>query len=124
MVIKIDNVSGRGEYVKRATSSAGTVERTSARRESRRDKKRLPRAVMPWLAGNSRVLDPERISLSKSARTSTGKLSRKPPQVDSHQSNQEATSHTPGKHGFHRRNLGGGQRNGPILNLTCFLQSN
>ena len=92
---KIDTVSGRGEYLKCVTSSAGTVEQTSARSESCRDKTRLPRAVMPWLARNSRALDLERISLLKSARTSTGKFSRKPPQVHSHQSNQEATSHTP-----------------------------
>ena len=50
---------------------------------------------MPWLARNSRALDPERINLSKSARTSTGKFSRKPQHVESHQSNQEVTSHTP-----------------------------
>ena len=50
---------------------------------------------MPWLARNSRALDPERIKLSKSARTSIGKFSRKPPHVESHQSNQEAAAHTP-----------------------------
>ena len=50
---------------------------------------------MPWLARNSRALVPERTNLSKSARTSIGRLSRKPPHVESHQSNQEATSHTP-----------------------------
>ena len=41
------------------------------------------------------ALDPERISLSKSARTSTSRFSRKPPQVDNHQSSHEATLHTP-----------------------------
>ena len=92
---KRDTVSGRGEYLKRATSSAGTVERTSARRESRLERTRLPRAVQPWLARNTKALDPERISLSKSAQTSTGRFSRKPPQVDNHQSSQEATSHIP-----------------------------
>ena len=50
---------------------------------------------MSWLARNSRALDPERINLSKSARTSIGRFSRKPPQVESHQSSHEATSHTP-----------------------------
>ena len=79
---KIETVSGRGEYLKRATSYAGTVERTSARRESRLERTRLPRTVQPWLARNSKALDPERISLSKSAQISTGRFSRKPPQVD------------------------------------------
>ena len=51
--------------------------------------------MQPWLARNSKALEPERISLSKSARTSSGICSRKPPHVDSHQSSQEATSHTP-----------------------------
>ena len=92
---KIETVSGRGEYLNSATSFAGTVELTSARRESRRDKTRLPRAVVPWLVRNSRALDPERINLSKSARTSIGRFSQKPPQVESHQSKQEATSQTP-----------------------------
>ena len=92
---KIDTVLGRGEYLKCATSYAGTVERTSARRESRLDRTRLPRAVQPWPARNSGALDPERISLSKSAQTSTGMFSQKPPQVDNHQSSQEATSHIP-----------------------------
>ena len=89
-----ETVSGKGEYLKRATSSAGTVERTSARRESRLERTGFPRAVQPWLARNSKALDQESISLSKSARTSTGICSRKPPHVDSHQSSQEATSHT------------------------------
>ena len=88
-------VSGRGEYLNRATSSAGTVERTSARRESCLERTRLPRAVQPWLARNSKALDPERISHSKSARTSSGICSRKPPHVDSHQSSHDETSHTP-----------------------------
>ena len=92
---KIETVSGRGEYLNRATSSTGTVERTSARRESHLESTRLPRAVEPWLARNSKVIDPKSINRSKSARTSTGRCSRKPPHVDSHQSNQEATSHTP-----------------------------
>ena len=50
---------------------------------------------MPWLAWNSRALDPKRINLSKLAQTSIGKFSRKPSHVESHQSNQEATSRTP-----------------------------
>ena len=92
---KIDTVSGRDEYLKRATSPAGTVEWTPERKESRLERTRLLRAVQPWQARNSKALDPERMSLSKSARTSTGRFSRKPPQVDNHQSSQEATSHIP-----------------------------
>ena len=49
---------------------------------------------MPWLPRNSRVLDPESINRSKLPRTLTGKCSRKPPQVESHQSSQEVTSYT------------------------------
>ena len=77
-----------------ATSSAGTVERTSASRESCLESTRLPRAVQPWLARNSKALEPERINRSKSARTSSGRCSRKPPHVDSHQSSRDETSQT------------------------------
>ena len=85
---KRNTVSGRGEYLKHATSSAGTVERTSARRESRLESTRLA-------SQDFKALDPERISLSKLAQNSTGRFSRKPPQVDNQQSSQEATSHIP-----------------------------
>ena len=88
-------VSGRGEYLKCATSSTGTIERTSASRESRLESTRLPRAVHPWLARNSKALNPESINRSKSARTSSGRCSRKPPHVDSHQSSHDETSQTP-----------------------------
>ena len=88
-------VSGRGEYLKRATSSVGTVERTTASRESSLESTRLPRAVQPWLARNSKALDPESINHSKSARTSSGRCSRKPLHVDSHQSSHDETSQTP-----------------------------
>ena len=81
---KIETVSGSGEYRKRATSFAGTVDRTSASKESRPERTRLPRAVQPWLARNSKALDPESINRSKSARTSSRRCSRKPPHVDSH----------------------------------------
>ena len=64
-------------------------------RESRLERTRLPRAVQPWLARNSKALDPERINRSKSARTSSGRCSRKPPHVDSHQSSHDETSQTP-----------------------------
>ena len=87
--------TSRGEYLRRTTSSAGTVERTSASRASRLESTRLTRAVQPWLARNSKALDPESINCSKSARISSGKCSRKPPQVDSHQSSHDETSHTP-----------------------------
>ena len=90
-----ETVSGRGAYLKRATSSTGTVERTSASRESHLARTRLPRAVQSWLARNSKALDPESINRSKSARTPSGRCSQKPPQVDSHQSNHDETSHTP-----------------------------
>ena len=83
---KRTTVSGRGEYLKRATSSASTVKRTSVNRESRLEGTRLPRAVHPWLARNSKALDQERINRSKSVRTLSGRCSRKPPHVDSHQS--------------------------------------
>ena len=88
-------VSGRGEYLKCSTSSTGTVERTSVSRESHLESTRLPRAVQHWLARNSKALDPERINRSKSARTSSGRCSWKPPHVDSHQSSHDETSQTP-----------------------------
>ena len=88
-------ISGRGEYLKRANSSAGTVERTSTRRESRLERTRLLKAVQPWLARNSKALDPDRTCHSKSARTSSCRCSRKPLHVDSHQSSHDETSHTP-----------------------------
>ena len=49
---------------------------------------------MPWLPRNSRALDPESINCLKLPRASSVNCSRKPPQVESHQSSQEVTSHT------------------------------
>ena len=40
---------GRGECRRRDRSSAGTVDRTSARSESRRERSRLARAGTAWL---------------------------------------------------------------------------
>ena len=62
---KIPEDKGRSAYHKRATSSAGTVDRASKRRESWWDNMRLPRAVTLWLPRNSRALDPESINCSK-----------------------------------------------------------
>ena len=47
-----------------------------------------------WEPRNSRALDPESINRSKLPRTSLGRCSQKPPQVESHQSSQEVTSQT------------------------------
>ena len=120
---KIETVSGRGEYLNRATSSTGTVERTSDRRESRLERTRLPRAVEPRLARNSKALDPETINRSKSARTPSGRCSRKPPHVDNHQSNQEATSHTPESRVSSEETCEA-DRETTLPGLTCFLKSN
>ena len=62
---------GRSIYRKRATSAARTVDRTSRRRESRRDRTRLPRAVMPWPPRNTKALDQKSINRSKLPHTSS-----------------------------------------------------
>ena len=49
---------------------------------------------MSWPPTNSRVLDPESINRSKLPRALSVSCSQKLPQVDSHQSSQEVTSHT------------------------------
>ena len=51
--------------------------------------------MIPWEPRNSRALALESINRSKLPRTSSGRCSWKPPQVESHQSSQEVTSHTP-----------------------------
>ena len=58
-------------------------------KESRLERTRLPRAMQLWLARNSKALDPQSINRSKSARTSSGRCSRKPPHVDSHDENSQ-----------------------------------
>ena len=50
---------------------------------------------MPSPPRNSKALDPESISRSKLPRSSKVRCSWKLPQVDSHQSSQDATLHTP-----------------------------
>ena len=59
-----------------------TEERSSTKRESRRNKTRMPKAVRNWQARNSKALGVERINQSKKAQASTGRCSQTPPQVD------------------------------------------
>ena len=49
---------------------------------------------MPWPPRNSKALDLESINRSKLPRSLSVRCSRKLPQVDSHQSSQDVTSHT------------------------------
>ena len=75
------------------TSSAGTMDQTSSRRESLRDSTKFLRAVTPWLPSNSRALEPESIR-SKLPRASSVRCSRKLPHVANQQSSHKVTSHT------------------------------
>ena len=58
---------GNGECRSKDNSSVGTVDLTSARRESRRESIRLAKAGTVWLPMNARIFDPEKRSLSKLA---------------------------------------------------------
>ena len=61
----IATAGGRGECRRRDSSSAGTVDRTSARSESRRERSRLARAGTAWLPTMTRAFDPDERILSK-----------------------------------------------------------
>ena len=56
---------GNGECRSKDNSSVGTVDLTSARRESSHESIRLAKAGTVWLPMNARVFDPEERSLSK-----------------------------------------------------------
>ena len=86
---------GNGAWRSLESSSAGTVERTSKRRESLRNSTRLARTGVVWLPKNSRDFAPETISFWKLGRASSGRGSPNLDRVESHQSSQETTSPTP-----------------------------
>ena len=77
------------------SSSAGTVERMSERRESLRNSTRLARTGVVRLPRNSSDFATETISLWKLERASSGRDSPNLDRVESHQSSQEMTSPTP-----------------------------
>ena len=64
---KIAAAGGRGECRRRDSSSAGTVDRTSAGSESRQERNRLARAGTAWLPTKARAFDPDERILSKLA---------------------------------------------------------
>ena len=64
---KIAAAGARGECRRRDSSSAGTVDRTSARSESRRERSRLAKAGTVWLPTKARAFDPDERILSKLA---------------------------------------------------------
>ena len=64
---KIATAGGRGECRKRESSSVGTVDLTSARSESRRERSRLASAGTAWLPMKARAFDPDERILSKLA---------------------------------------------------------
>ena len=64
---KIAPAGGRGVYRRRDSSSAGTVDRTSARSESRRERSRLAKAGTAWLPTKARAFNPNERILSKLA---------------------------------------------------------
>ena len=64
---KIAAAGGRGECRRRDSSSAGTVDRTSVRSESRQERSRLARAGTAWLPTKARAFDPDERILSKLA---------------------------------------------------------
>ena len=86
---------GNGAWWSLESSSAGTVELTSERRESLCNSTRLARTGVVWLPRNSRDFAPETISLWKFECASSGRGSPNLDRVESHQSSQEMTSPTP-----------------------------
>ena len=89
VVGKIAAAGGRGECRRRDSSSAGTVDRTSARSESRRERSRLARTGTAWLPTKARAFDPDERILSKLACAEGWRASRNPETVESHQSSQD-----------------------------------
>ena len=89
---KITAAGSRGECGRRDNSSVGTVDRTSARSESRRERSRLASAGTAWLPTKVRAFDPDERILSKLACTEGWRASRNPETVDSHQSSQDIVS--------------------------------
>ena len=61
---KIAAAGGRGECRRRDSFSVGTVDRTSARSESRRERSRLASAGTAWLPTKVRAFDPDERILS------------------------------------------------------------
>ena len=79
---------------RRDSSSAGTVDRTSARSESRQERSRLARAGSgtAWLPTKARAFDPDERILSKLACAEGWRASRNSKTVESHQSSQDIVS--------------------------------
>ena len=88
---------GNGAWRSLDSSSGGTVERTSARRESLRNSVRLDRAETVWLPRNSRASEPETTNRWKSTRVSSARDFPSFDMVASHRSNQETTSPAPAR---------------------------
>ena len=86
---------GNGECHSKDNSSVGTVNFTSAKRESHRESIRLAKAGTVWLSMNARVFDPEERSLLKLAWVEGWNASRNPETVESHQSIQDTASPMP-----------------------------
>ena len=64
---KIAAAGSRGGCRRRDSSSVGTVDRTSARSESRRERSRLVSAGTAWLPAKAKAFDPDERILSKLA---------------------------------------------------------
>ena len=94
---KIAAAGGRGECRRRDSSSAGTVDRTSARSESRRERCRLASAGTAWLPTKARAFDPDERILSKLACAERRRASRNPETADIHQSSQDIVSPMPAR---------------------------
>ena len=92
---KIATAGGRGECRRRKSSSAGTVDRTSARSESRRERSRLARAGTAWLPTKARAFNPDERIISKLACAEGWRASRNPEMVESHQPSQDIVSPMP-----------------------------
>ena len=97
VVGKTAEVGGRGECCRRDRPFARTVERTSARSESRRERSRLARAGTAWLPTKARAFDPDEMILSKLVCAEGWTASRNPEMVESHQSSQDIVSPMPAK---------------------------
>ena len=94
---KIAAAGGRGECRRRDSSSVGTVDRTSVRSESRRERSRLASARTAWLPTKARAFDPDEKILSKLACAEGWRASRNPETVDSYQSSLDIVSLMPAR---------------------------
>ena len=94
---KVAAAGGRGECRRRESSSVGTVDHTSTKSDSRRERSMLASAGTAWLPTKARAFDPDERILLKLACAEGWRALQNPETVDSHQSSQDIVSPMPAR---------------------------